>query len=59
MVHSSYHTCARGLSGVGVKGPFAVGGGRILTWCGGVSFLETHITFIWDQNKKRDKLIFK
>ncbi len=41
------HTCALGLSGVcggGGKGPFAY-----------VGVGETHMTFIWDQHKKRDK----
>ncbi len=45
--------------GGGGKGPFAVGGvGFWLGVCGG-SFLETHMTFIWDQNKKRDKKLAK
>ena len=29
------------------------GGGLKAFWCGGVIFLETHRTFIWDQKEKR------
>ncbi len=33
------------------------GGGRISDWCGGgLSFLETHMIFIRDRNKKRGEI---